>query len=285
MNRPTHLHELACRLKLAYGPNLAPNAASALDFLWQVYNEGAGDEFNEWRAEAGLERTGGIGVSFLELYRAMHAVPKRQSVHGQPRATKDSRLVLSDAEMMHFVKHKFELLSQINGMAGEFPWETRADENPSLWPDDYDVATPDDWNQFRSFCQQTGPSLRFGHAREWPIFLFQLLQKDIWYKCVRNRSGMPGSSQPPALVACTSTLGMQMQPTMAGPPGTGLYPCGQQGMGMGMGSSVIGGPVSGGMMGGRQMMGGSMMGGGSIPVGGGMPMGAGMPHQHPHGPH
>ena len=239
-NRPTHLHELACRLKLAYGLNLAPNAASALDFLWQVYNEGAGDEFNEWRAEAGPERTGGIGVSFLELYRAMHTVPKRQSVHGQPRATKDSRLVLSDAEMMYFIKHKFELLSKIDGMWGEFPWETRADENPSLWPDDYEVATPEDWNQFRSFFQQTGPSYRFGHPREWPIFLFQLLQKDIWYKCVRNRSGMPGSSPPPALVACTSTLGMQMQPTMAGPPGTGMYPGGQgmgMGMGMGMGSS------------------------------------------------
>ena len=96
MNRPTHLHELACRLKLAYG-GLAPSASSALDFLWQVYYEGAGEEFNEWRAEAGPERTGGIGVTFLELYRAMHTVPVRQGVHGQSRETKDSRLVLSDS--------------------------------------------------------------------------------------------------------------------------------------------------------------------------------------------
>ena len=42
-HQPTHLHELACRLKLAY-PLSSPSAVSSLDFLWQVYHEGAGDD-------------------------------------------------------------------------------------------------------------------------------------------------------------------------------------------------------------------------------------------------
>ena len=45
-HQPTHLHELACRLQLAYS-NVAPSAVSALDFLWQVYHEGAGLE-DDW---------------------------------------------------------------------------------------------------------------------------------------------------------------------------------------------------------------------------------------------
>ena len=214
---------------------------SALDFLWQAYHEGAAEEFSEWHKGAGAARTGGIGVSFLELYRAMHKVPEQRTVQGQPRETKDSRLVLSDAEMMYFIKHKFDLLSRIDNVLGEWPWETRADDNPSLWPDDYEVADVGspvapgrDLQDFQGFIQQTGPGRHFSHVREWPFFLFQLLRKDTWYKCVRYRSGMvgAGSSQ---LTRMPSTMGstmpvqpvMGVRPTVLGTPASrsALLPC------------------------------------------------------------
>ena len=46
----------------------APHAVSALHFLWEVYHEGAGEEFKDWLTRSGGSRAGGISKSFLKLY-------------------------------------------------------------------------------------------------------------------------------------------------------------------------------------------------------------------------
>jgi hypothetical protein len=252
----------------------APDAVSALHFLWEVYHEGAGEEFKDWLTRSGGSRAGGISKSFLELYCAMHRLPERQSGQGQLRVSKSSQLVLSDAEMLYFIENKFKLLSQIDptlmsGVVGQVPWELPSDEKPSLWPEDYDVATQDDVHAFRGFLQQYGGS-GTANVRSWPFFVFRLLHKEVWYKCVRHSSGMVGAGSTQLTrsesvsVPIMPPMPQMMQPTHGG---MGMYPCGQ-GMGPPMGQSMGG---FGGAMG--SGMGSSMQQ---------QPM---LPGHYPHGPH
>mmetsp|Transcript_27385 Transcript_27385/g.70896 ORF Transcript_27385/g.70896 Transcript_27385/m.70896 type:complete len:489 (+) Transcript_27385:109-1575(+) len=153
-NQPRHLHEIACRLKLAYG-NLCPGALDSLEFIWRVYHdgEGLGDSWDKSKGQ--------IQTSYRDLRRAILTPPE------------DGKVRLEEADMVDFIKNKFELLK-----TGWVYWEARTDNNPSVWPEDYFLATDDEAATFERWQQDQDTD-----PRTWKFFIFTLGRHRI--KCQR----------------------------------------------------------------------------------------------------
>jgi len=74
---PQHLHEIACRLMLAYRESLKlhPPARDSFEFIWRVFHDGEGlDKLQgTWKpSEDNAHRNGAITTPPMALYRAFH---------------------------------------------------------------------------------------------------------------------------------------------------------------------------------------------------------------------